>query len=114
MSKSPKNTKYSAQKPDTLVVRFPEGLKDQIMSQAKDANRSANSQIIHLLQLAISEITQGVDTKTSELSGQKLDADVDSRLVALEMAQAASFLISNSAFVNNCTNGGMMLLSTTA
>ena len=56
------------------------------MSQARDANRSANSQIIHLLQLAISEITQGVDNKTSEMSGQKLDADVDSRLVALEMA----------------------------
>jgi hypothetical protein len=35
-------------------------------------------------------------------------------LVALLMAHAASFRMSNSAFVNSWMRGGMMLLSTTA
>ena len=79
-----KNKKNSPIQPDTLVVRFPEGLKEQIMSHAKDANRSANAHIIYLLQSAISESTPESKSETSEKAKRQSNRNLEHRLVALE------------------------------
>ena len=84
MSKPTKNKKYPSHQLDTLVVRFPDGMKDQIMAQAKEANRSANSHIIHLLQLAMDAADRGLSTEISEGGEFQLASHAENRLTALE------------------------------
>ena len=66
------------------MVRFPDGMKDQIMAQAKEANRSANAHIIHLLQLAMDAAVRGTGIQAAEGSEHQLDSQAETRLTKLE------------------------------
>ena len=84
MSKPARNKKYPSHQLDTLVIRFPDGMKERIMSQAKEANRSANAHIIHLLQLAMDAADNGFGTEISAGGEQQLAGHAENRLTALE------------------------------
>ena len=84
MSKSLKYKKYPSHQLDTLVIRFPDGMKERIMLQAKEANRSANAHIIHLLQLAMDAADKGLSIELSEGGEHQLDSNAENRLTVLE------------------------------
>ena len=54
------------------------------MSQAKDANRSANAHIVHLLQLAMDAADKGLSAEISEGGEHQLASHAENRLTALE------------------------------
>ena len=42
--------KYASQQLDQYIVRFPDGMRDQLKKAAKENNRSLNAEIIHLIE----------------------------------------------------------------
>lgn len=55
-------TKYPSQMQDKFNLRFPDGMRDAIAERAKQNGRSMNSEIIQILQDALSE--EGISDNT--------------------------------------------------
>lgn len=78
---------YPSDSADKTLLRFPEGMRDELRSAAKNNNRSLNAEIIHRLTISLGADALYDDIQTNENSLINVEG-----LSPQERAQVESFI----------------------
>lgn len=86
---------YATQPDDKYVIRFPDGMRDELKAAAKANGRSLNAEIIHLIQQGQTATTDQI-TPRDLFAANALNALICADAKTVENAVAKSFFIADA------------------